>query len=41
MFSTDMRKKYKKIETSIFGVDLERIYVASLKRNPLQNVGCF
>jgi len=27
MFSSGMRKKYKKIETSTFGVDLERLYV--------------
>jgi hypothetical protein len=43
MFSSGMRKKYKKIETRTFGVNSERLYVANLN-NPLQNfenVGCF
>jgi len=34
-FSRGMRKKYKKIETSTFGVDLERLYMASLNKKPI------
>jgi len=35
MFSSGMRKKYKKMETSTFGIDLERLYVASLNNKPI------
>jgi hypothetical protein len=35
MCSSGMRKEYKKIETSTFGVDLERLYMASLNKKPI------
>jgi hypothetical protein len=30
-----MGKKYKKTETRTFGVDLERLYMASLNKKPI------